>query len=152
MKIDTTINVKKEIIERIDMAAEECAVSRTRMVSLMLKRIMREKSADKNRFSRVKYQKRDKSVTWKRPHVYLEHDLYEKIVDARKLHKMSVSFILLVAYNRYFDLIVNELKNGEDTDRQLRNYICIAKRYREVFSYTVFWDFPSEEELIKVLE
>ncbi len=152
MKIDTTINIRKEILERIDRAAEDCAVSRGKLVSLLLKRVMKENSADKNRFSRVKYQKRDRDAVWKRPHLVLESDLYEKSIDMRKLHKMSVSYIVTVAFNRYFDLVLEELINSEDADKNTRNYICVGKRYGSVFSYTVFWDYPPEDKLMQILE
>ncbi len=152
MKIDTTINIRKEIYKRIDEASKECSVSRSELVSLLLKRAMRDRKTDKNRFSRVTYQKRDENAEWKRPHVMLEPDVYEKSIDMRKLYKMSVSFILTVAYNRYFDSVIDELLNGECTDKNLRNYVCIGKRSEGGFSYVVFWDFPPEKELIKFLE
>ncbi len=152
MKIDTTINIKCVVIDRIDATARKFSVSRSKLVSLLLKRMVEGKTTDKNRFFRVKYQKRDKNAVWKRPHVMLEPDLYEKSLDMRKLYKMSVSYIVLVAYRKYFDAVVQELKNGDSTDKNRQNYICIGKRYGTVFSYIVFWDYPPEEELIKILE
>ncbi len=152
MKIDTTINIRKEILDRIDQIAETSLVSRSRIVSLLLKRILREKAVASNRFSRVKYQKRDRNAAWKRPHVVLEYDLYEKSLDLRKLSKMSVSFILTVAYHRYLDKVMDDLRKGGESSSELRNYICIGRRFGKVFSFTVFWDFPPEEELVKFLE
>ncbi len=152
MKIDTTINIREVFLERIDASAKMCSISRSELVSLLLIRMMKGKNTDKNRFSRVKYQKRDKNTVWRRPHVMLEPDLYEKSIDMRKLFKMSVSHIITVAYKKYMDILVNELKNGENTDKNRRNYICIGKQLGGVFSYTVFWDFPLEKELIKCLE
>ncbi len=152
MKVDTTINIKRVVKERIDATARMLSISRSKLVSLLLKRMMESKKTDKNRFSRVKYQKRDKNAAWKRPHIMLEPDLYEKSIDMRKLYKMSVSHIIAVAYRKYFDAVVQELKNGESTDTNRRNYICIGKRLGRLFSYTVYWDYPPEEELIKQLE
>ncbi len=152
MKIDTTVNMRKEVLQRIDAAAGYCSVSRSRLVSLLLERMIRGINTDKNRFSRVKYQKRDKNATWKRPHVVLEYDLYEKCIDMRKLSKMSVSYCVLVAFTLYLDAVVDALLNGEDTDKNARNYICIGRKIGSVFSYTVFWDYPPEDELIKFLE
>ncbi len=152
MKIDTTINVKCVIIERIDATAKKFSISRSKLVSLLLKCMLEGKNTDKNRFSRVKYQKRDKKSAWRRPHIMLEPDLYEKNLDMRKLYKMSVSYLVLVAYKKYFDSVVNELKNGKSTDKNRRNYICIGKYYGNVYSYVVFWDYPPEEELLKLLE
>ncbi len=152
MKIDTTINIRKQVLKRIDAACVEYSVSRSRFVSLLLLRFMKEKATDKNRFSRVKYQKRDTKASWKRPHVMLESDLYEKCLDMRKLFKMSVSFIVAVAFTCYFDSVVYELKNDGDTDKNTRNYICIGNRYENVFSFSIFWDYPAEEILLKILE
>ncbi len=152
MKIDTTINVKCLVIERIDACARMFSISRSELVSRLLKRMIEGKTTDKNRFARVKYQKRDKKSVWIRPHIMLESDLYEKNLDMRKLHKMSVSYLVLVAYRKYFDAVLQELKNGETTDKNRRNYICIGKKYEKVFSYTVFWDYPPEEELLRILE
>ncbi len=152
MKVDTTINIRKEILERIDDAAIDFSVSRSRLISLLIKKKLRAINTDKNRFSRVKYQPRDKKAQWKRPHVYLETDLYEKCIDMRKLLKLSVSYIILVAYNQYFHIVLEELQNNGDHDNNMRHYICIGKKCEYVFSYTVFWDYPSEDELTKVLE
>ncbi len=152
MKIDTTINIKKEFLARIDETSKLYMVSRSKLVSLLLKRVMKENSTDKNRFSRVKYQKRDRDATWKRPHLVLESDLYEKSIDMRKLHKMSVSYIVTVAFKRYFDAVLDELKRGLTSDKDLRNYICVGKRYGKIFSYTVFWDYPPEDKLMQILE
>ncbi len=152
MKIDTTINIKRLVLERIDEAASDSGVTRSLLISLLLKRMVQVRGTDKNRFSRVKYQKRDPKAGWKRPHVMLDYDLYEKCIDMRKLSKMSVSFLVQVSFNMFFEKVVDELNKGVRTDNNLRNYICIGKRYGEVCSYTVFWDFPPEEELKKFLE
>ncbi len=151
MKIDTTINIKLVVIERIDATAKKFSISRSKLVALLLKKMMDSKNTDKNRFSRVKYQKRDKNAEWKQPHVMLEPDLYEKSIDMRKLYKMSVSNIITVAYKKYFDAVVQELKNGENTDKNRRNYLCIGKQYGQVYSYTVFWGYPPDEILINLL-
>ncbi len=151
MKIETTINSKKWILERIDDAATAHGVSRSRIVSLLLRKMFNETITDKNRFSRVQYQKRDKLAVWKRPHIMLDYDLYEKCIDMRKLLKMSVSKIVFAAFTVYFDSVINELLHGEDDDMCLRQYICIGKRFGDVFSYTVFWDFPPEEILKSIL-
>ncbi len=152
MKIETTINIKKVVIERIDATAKMFSISRSKLISMLLKQVIEGKTTDKNRFFRVKYQKRDKKDMWKRPHIMLEPDLYEKNLDMRKLYKMSVSYIILVAYRKYFGAVVYELKNGISTDKNRRNYVCIGKKYGNIFSYTVFWDYPPELELIKLLE
>ncbi len=152
MKIDTTINIKRVIVERIDASAKQFSISRSKLVSLLLIRMMEGKTTDKNRFSRVKYQKRDKSADWKQPHIMLETDLYEKNLDMKKLNKMSVSYLILVAYKKYFNAVIYDLKNGESTDNNRRNYVCIGKRNEYVFSYIVYWDYPPEKELIKYLE
>ncbi len=152
MKIDTTINIKQVILERIDCTAGKFSVSRSKLISMLLKRMMDGKNTDKNRFSRVKYQKRDNIASWKRPHIMLEPDMYEKCLDMRKLFKMSVSYLVLVAYKKYFDMVIKELENNGDTEKYSKNYICIGKRVSTIFSYVVFWDYPPEEELIKFLE
>ncbi len=152
MKIDTTVYMKRVVLERIDSSAKKFSISRSKLVSLLLIRMMQGKNTDKNRFSRVKYQKRDKNGDWKRPHVMFEPDLYEKNIDMRKLHKKSVSYIVTVAYKRYFDSVIEELNDGGFTDNYLKHYICIGKRIGSVFSYTVFWEYPPEKYLYQHLE
>ncbi len=152
MKVDTTINIKWMVIERIDASAKKFSISRSKLVSLLLERMMGKKNTDKNRFCRVKYQKRDKNAVWRRPHIMLEPDLYEKNLDMRKLCKMSVSYLVLVAYKKYFDAVIQDLKKGERTDKNRRNYLCIGKQYGSLYSYVVFWGYPPEEELMKILE
>ncbi len=152
MKIDTTINIKQEVLEKIDECAAQFSISRSQLVSLLINSMIKENHTDKNRFTRVKYQKRDENTTWKRPHLMFEQDMYEKCIDIRKLLKLSVSFIVLVAFNRYIDKVVSGLMNGVNTDNNAQNYICIGRKSRGIYSYVIFWDFPPEKELIKFLE
>ncbi len=152
MKIDTTINIKEEILKRVDETAIELNVTRSHLVSLLVERVTKVKNPNKNRFSRVKYQKREKNASWKRPHVLLESNVYEKCIDMRKLFKMSVSFIIYVAFHLHFMEVIEEAKKGINTDKNHRNYLCIGKNIGNVFSYTVFWDYPPDKNLIKFLE
>ncbi len=152
MKIDTTLNVKTEVLERIDSVASRFSITRSRVVSLLCKQLLSRHRTDKNRFSRVKYQKRDKNASWKRPHVVMDYDLYEKCIDLRKLNKMSVSYLVTVAVTLFLDELIDRLRRGDGEDADLRHYIFVGSRKGNVFSYTVFWDFPPEEELIKILE
>ncbi len=152
MKIDTTLNIKLNILEGIEEAASECGISRSRFISLLIIRFLKGKHVDGNKQSRVKYQNRDKNVKWKRPHVVFDYDLYEKCIDTRKLCKLSVSFIVQIAFNLYFYSVIQELQKGDNSERPLRHYICIGRVVDGVFSYSVFWDFPTEKLLIKYLE
>ncbi len=152
MKIDTTLNIKKNILEGIDEAASECGISRSRFISLLIIKFLREKSVEGNHQTRVKYQKRNKTAIWKRPHVLFDYDLYEKCIDIRKLCKLSVSHVVFTAYGLFLHTVIHEQKKGGDTVRPFRQYICIWREYDGVFCFSVFWDFPNEEILIQYLE
>ncbi len=152
MNIETTINIKKAVLKKIDSIAEEYHVSRSKLVSLLLKQVMKEQTTDKNRFSQVKYQRRDKKASWKRPHIMLNQDIYEKCLDLRKISKKSVSYLVLIAYNAHLERVIEKLKNVGDTDNYLSQYICIGKRIGSIYSYVIFWDFPPQEHIIKFLE
>ncbi len=152
MKIDTTINIRKEFLERIDATAKEFSVSRSTLISLLLLKSMRSQISGKNCFSRVRYQKRDKEVEWKRPHLFLDQHIYEKSLDLRKLQKLSVSYLVVISFQKFFNEVVMELSKKVDNVNVTRQYICIGKSFNGIYSYVVFWEYPPEKILNMFLE
>ncbi len=155
MLIETTINIRREVLEKIRDAASSANKSKSEIISILLVMFSKGCSQKAIMFSTVRYQQSIYQSSFHRLHVVIKHDIYEKCLDMRKLLKMSVSYILACAVERYLKEIIkssNEIKDKEITDNYYSNYTFISKYYNGVYSYTIYWGVPDKKTLIKTLQ
>jgi hypothetical protein len=108
--IETSANLDASTYERIIAAANDNQIHVRHIVHVLFKRMLLDIPLKNKVFSRVKYQERISGRKWKLFRLRLSEAMYEGCVDMRKLHKMSVSFILDVAVDLYLDRAIAELK------------------------------------------
>ena len=96
----------------------------------------------------VEYQKRKKRGEWHTFHWYVREDDYEYFQDLRKLRKMSVSFILAYAVEKFLDTIIK----GHYTDNnRYRNYIITREVIDNIICWRFIWGWPPDlEKLIPI--
>ena len=152
MIIETTIYIKKGILEKLSQASEKTGKSRTFIVVQLLKRIMGDSYRLTKSFSAVKYQERDLSKVWHRLHIQLNEYEYEYSLDMRKLYKMSVSLLVSYAASKYLDEIINKLLDTtmrEITDNyHYKNYILIQEVIDSTICWRIYWGIPSNLDKI----
>lgn len=141
MFIDTTMNLDREVLARLDSAAEMLGVSRRHLVSSLLGFAPRRACAAAGASDRVRYQERRDKGKWYKLHVRLRKDEYEFFSDLRKVMKMSVSFIIAWAIEQYLEELSEQMKDDVDKYRY-RNYAIMSKIIGNVTCLIIYWGIP----------
>lgn len=156
MHVETTMNIRREVLDKITDAASSVNLSKSEIISIILVRFSKGCNNKSRIFSTVRYQQASSTRSFHRLHVVISNDIYEKCLDMRKLLKMSVSYILACAVEKYLEEIIkssNEIKDKRITDNYYSNYIIISKYHDDgIYSYTIFWGFPNKKTLMKTLQ
>ena len=99
--MDTTLNIRTDILEQIEKAANLKHISCSGVIAFLIKKV----ADDITNFGRigqiVQYQCRHHLEKYRITHVQFREDVYEYCQDLRKLLKMSASLILAYAVGRY---------------------------------------------------
>ncbi len=144
MKINTTINIRSEIMGRIIKASSSMNISLNRIVSILIIRMVHNSALKIKMFTSVKYQDTGKEIIWHKLHVSFTDDVYEKAIDLRKVLKMSVSFIIAKAVENILNEILNDFFKTKSTDNYFRNYVFIPNYHNGVLYFTIFWQYPPD--------
>ena len=139
--IDTTINIDRETLNRLEYAAGETGISRVIIISCLMRRAGAGKMERLRPWCRVKYQARRDKAHWKKLHVVLRGDEYEYFYDLKKVFKLSVSHIIARAIDQYLDEII-ELLNGGADNYHYHNYIFSTIRVHDVTCLVFYWGIP----------
>jgi len=139
--IKTTLNFRSDVMDELKMAAHSLGTSRSDLIVLMLKMMMKS-TIRIDRHKTVQYQEKQAESSWHRFHIRLREDDYEYFTDLRKFMKMSVSLILALAVKKF-------LKKLLDPDSQLisdnyifNNYILIKDETYGIPYWKIFWGYP----------
>jgi hypothetical protein len=145
--INTTLNVKSDILEKIIEASSSLKIPMSRIITLLIIRIVHSRSLKIKMFTSVKYQGTGDDITWHRLHVSFTTDIYEKALDLRKVLKMSVSFIIAKAVDNILQDIINDYFRTNGTDNYFRNYVFIPNYHDGVLYFTIFWQYPTDKTI-----
>ncbi len=139
--METTLNIDKDILNKITRAAQLKRVSRTELIVLLMNKVM-EETMNPFFFGRmVQYQEKRESGEWHRFHIVLRSDEYEFFLDLRKFLKMSVSHILAFAVEKYLSKLMGE----NITDNYLyKNYVMIRELINNIQSWKLIWGYPAD--------
>ena len=141
--METTLNIRTDITEKINMAVQSRGISRSEMIVILIKKVMDDIS-DPGRMGRmVRYQERCRPDEWHTVHLYVREDDYEYFLDLRKLLKMSVSLILAYAVEKFLDKLLK--RNGTDNNRY-RNYVIAREVINDIICWKLIWGFPPNIE------
>ena len=141
MTIDTTIYISVELHEALSREAERLKVPRVRLISSLLGHMSRRQRDYARAWTRVRYQARRPKGSWRRLHVGLRGDEYEFFMDLKKVFKMSVSFIIAVAIERYLDELSVLMEYDNDSYRY-RNYAMTQLMVGDVMCWVFYWGIP----------
>ncbi len=150
--IETTINMKSDILGKIGKAASAMNISMNRIISILIIRMVHNKFLKIKMFTSVKYQDTGDDIVWHKLHISLSTDVYEKALDLRKVLKMSVSFIIAKAVENILNEIINDFFKTNKTDNYCRNYVFIPNYHNGVLYFTIFWQYPSDRILKHYIE
>jgi hypothetical protein len=141
--METTLNVHVEILETIALAAASAGISRSKMITMLIKMTMDDIPDPARIGSMVRYQKRRKPDEWRQIHLQLRIDDYEYFQDLRKLRKMSISYILAYAIENF---LARLLDNRNTDNYRYQNYIVIQETIENITSWRFIWGYPPNIE------
>ena len=146
MKIQTSVNVLKDILEKIEHAANAAGKTRNEMIILLIMEAIKKKDTAIQYGRSVQYQDSAPKENWERPHIYLSEYEREYLLDVRKFLKMSVSFLLAFAVREYLDEILKKLtgfKPLKGWDNYLYNgYSFSYGVYKSSLHLGIYWGKP----------
>jgi len=105
---ETTLYIKQDNLERLDLAAGQMNVSRSRLVSDLLVMYIERNRTGEKAFEKLRYQKGGDNVCFCTRSLCLRKDFYEKWCDVRKAYKLSASFIVSLAIEYYLDELLKK--------------------------------------------
>ena len=143
--METTLNIRTDISEKIALAARLKGISRSEMIAILIKKVMDDISDPGRMGKMVQYQNRRNPDEWHTFHLQVREDDYEYFLDLRKLVKMSVSLILAYAVEKFLDKL---LKNNNTDNNRYRNYIIIKDVIDNIICWKFIWGFPPNIEKI----
>ena len=141
MLIETTININSMTLRRVLRASGRSGNSRRTIISRLLAKLSIDKKMPPRPWSRIRYQKRDEANKWEESHLYLTPVEYEMFLDMKKIYKMSGSYLVSYAINKYIDELLEEEIKIADNYR-LINYGLSRYVVKNIVCWTQYWGIP----------
>jgi hypothetical protein len=157
MSIETTLNIKRDYLNRLSTSCKNHTLSRSGLIALLLRRFLRKQKLPYSMFKTISYQKRNQKKNWKIIHVSYPVDLFEKCCDVRKFSKISVSFLVSMAIDSYLDVVEEELSGAKGTNEKITDnyelsYTCIANNEYDNMNFHTYWMLPETKAVEKYLQ
>lgn len=145
--IHTTVNLSFKNTELLDKNACRLGMTRSRLVVLLMRKMVVQWRSLKRNFTSVKYQKNACGEKWKVAHVFFEVKDYEMFIDMRKFFKWSVSALVAMAINMYLDEIASggkeNLKQHFDNNKVI-DYKCTAQLNKNTICWHIYWELDEK--------
>jgi hypothetical protein len=136
--METTLNIHIDILRKITMAAGSLGISRSELITLLIKKMMDDITDPGRLGSMVQYQERSSPDCWRVFHLQVGFDDYEYFIDLRKLLKMSVSLILAYAVKKF----LNKLNISKTDNYPYKNYLIVKEVIDNVICWRYIWGYP----------
>ena len=146
MVIESTVNISLNKKQKIEFYSNKLNISKNELILKLLFKYLSCNLNNYKTFTRIQYQKKDQDGTWKKIHVWFSTDFYEKCLDLRKFHKLSISYILSIA----IDLYLSEIINDQD-DNYRHNYIFMSTIFNNCPIFIITWDYPGNKKALQLL-
>jgi hypothetical protein len=141
--IKTTINIKMELLDRLNDASFVAGKSRTYLVKALLARFIRKHRRMISAWSQVQYQERCEKKKWRHLHIVLKPAEYEYCIDLKKVCKLSVSRIIAYSIEHLLDELLYALQESGDNYRY-SNYVFSCFEVKGVICWLFCWGIPPE--------
>lgn len=141
MLIETTININSNLLLRVHNVSGKPGRSRRIVISWLLGRLSGDREMPLVSWSRIRYQERDKERNWEESHLYLTPVEYELFLDLKKVYKMSGSYLIAFAIEKYLNELL--LQNAGIADNyRFANYGLSRFVVNKVVCWTQYWGVP----------
>ncbi len=141
MMIRTTINIALDVHQKLKEAASKHGMDVEDIILGLMRYFSRKYRKEIVAWEAVRYQERSEEAMRERVHVSWFGDEYEFLIDLRKVHKKSVSFLITEAVTLFLDKILSIFDSNEDNYQQ--HVYTIAKfSGQNVIGCIFLWEFP----------
>lgn len=137
--METTVNIRIDILNRINIAAESWGISQSAVIMILIRQLMNEIPDQEHPVKMVRYQKRGGADGWHTFHIQVNWDEYDFLQDVRKFFRMSVSLAVAYSVNKY---LRNLMRNRNTDNYRFQNYIVIREIVDNIISWRIFWGYP----------
>ncbi len=135
----TTLNIGVDILNQIKKAAKSKGISSSDMILFLLSKVAGEIGNHGKIGRLIRYQARRHPDEWHTFHISVREDMFEYWLDLKKLLKVSVSFALADAVEKY----LGELTKIRCGDNYLcKNYIIEKVVIDSFVMWKFIWGFP----------
>ncbi len=142
MFIDTTINITDKNRKLIKDYAFKLKITKSQLIVKLLTMYYEDNKNNCKLFKRIKYQKISNDEKWGQMHIWLNNGFYEKCLDMRKFHKLSLSNIVSVALKLYIHLI-SQKQNNVIHD----SYLILKSNEKNSSFIITFTNYPDKTTL-----
>ncbi|MCP4130199.1 MAG: hypothetical protein GY754_04375 [bacterium] len=149
--IETTFNTTMKNFELLKASAKTMKIGRSRLVELLIRKVMDEEPFDLTECCSVKYQLGCGDDSWYHCHVVFDSSTYENCLDLRKYSKLSVSAIIAYAIEKYLDELLCTRNPKVLVDNYHHAYLFSKGECDGVKTFVTFWGVPGQEILEKYL-
>ncbi|NCU32815.1 MAG: hypothetical protein EOM23_07780 [Candidatus Moranbacteria bacterium] len=148
----TSVYVNDERKAKIVAVALFLGVSRNRIICLLLDRLMQDYEFMYQRKRTVEYQPDQPKEEWSRMSVRFHHASYEKYTDVRKISKISVSFLLAIAVDKYLEELLLEMVDTSVKRTEINYSITFHEIRYNIYENCTEWLFCWEENPVPLLK
>lgn len=154
MSLKTTLNIRLSKAEKIYLISQKFDLSISFILNTLFKMIFESHKFEAKFYKKIMYQDKiiDNSDRWKRLPISFQEDVYEKCLDMKKIFRLSSSFLLSEAIDKYLDKLLIELKLKKNSDNYTNNYLIYLTRDGYFNHITILWDMVDTETIKKLLE
>ena len=142
--VATTFNVHVDTFEKIISIAGHLEKSQRDIIMMLLMRIMNDHNEWMGGFTAVKYQPDEDPEKWNCFHFRFKPDEYEFCVDLRKLCKCSVSLLIALAAERYYEELLDIRENFVDKYPKFSDYVLHCELIDDVICWHLYWGYPEK--------
>jgi hypothetical protein len=139
VSMETTLNIRADILIKIMQAAKINGLTRSEMIAMLLKQVMGDAENPKTIGCLVRYQQQRRPEEWRTVHITWRADVYEYTQDLRRFLKSSVSLILANAVQKYLGKLIKQ-KNTDNY--HFMNYVIIKETIDHIICWRLIWGFP----------
>lgn len=139
--IRTTINLKKEIHQKLKEVAERKGVEIEDIIIVVMRYFSIKFRKQIIAGQAVQYQNRDEEACWEKVHVNWFGEEYEFLIDLRKIHKKSVSRLIAEAIDHYIEHIWSFYDMIFDNSF-LQHYVIAKIDKQNVIGCLILWGYP----------
>lgn len=144
LRFETTVNIDRETYEKLTEAAQAYGLSRSRVIAILLELFVQKEEAPECAVGTVKYQQTQPQENWKKLHIVIPGHTCEFFDDVRKLWKLSVSFLVVLAVKKYLAYL-GEILKGDITDKYWSGAYTIILFENNSMQFLLFcWGVPQE--------